>query len=327
MPETRIVAIPEPSRLPRRRRMLSHLLALPLAGLAAAPGIARATGLPEVPAGPGSSSARAHLLDSATAHGLLAWRQRRDINASFSSAWAPASGWSAAESGAAAAVQMRLLVQADLLAVRQGRDSASLGLLRRQAGFGPAASAGTPVPTSVPASIPVPVPVPVPQAAPADDPLAVLSADALCLLLLGPLAVLDRTTAVNWGPPDTLDGRRCDQLVLTVAPGLGLASESRMALFIDRDVGWLRRLRWAGDNPGAGWLGLAEVDFFDHFSLHGMVWPRRFQSPSRWWLPGARPQTGRLTGLDLDRGYSADALAGERWTGEAAAPARPLPPG
>ena len=312
MPETRIVAIPEPSRLPRRRRMLSHLLALSLAGLAAAPGIARATGLPEVPAGPGSSSARAHLLDSATAHGLLAWRQRRDINASFSSAWAPASGWSAAESGAAAAVQMRLLVQADLLAVRQGRDSASLGLLRRQAGFGPAASVGPAVPA--------------PQAASADNTLAVLSADALCLFLLGPLAVLDRTTAVNWGPPDTLDGRRCDQLVLTVAPGLGLASESRMALFIDRDVGWLRRLRWAGDNPGAGWLGLAEVDFFDHFSLHGMVWPRRFQSPSRWWLPGARPQTGRLTGLDLDRGYSADALAGERWTGEAAAPAHPLPP-
>ena len=312
MPETRIVAIPEPSRLPRRRRVLSHLLALPLAGLAAAPGIARATGLPEMPAGTGSPSARARLRDSGTAHGLAAWRQRRDINASFSSAWSPASGWSATEPGDAAAVQLRLLAQADLLAVRQGRDGASLGLLRRQAGFGPAASAGTAAPA--------------PQAAPADDTLAVLSADALCLLLLGPLAVLDRSTAVNWGPPDTLDGRRCDQLVLTVTPGLGLAPESRMALFIDREVGWLRRLRWAGDNPGAGWRGLAEVDFFDHFSLHGMVWPRRFQSPSRWWLPGARPQTAHLTGLDLDRGYSVDALAGERWTGEAAAPARPLPP-
>ena len=312
MPDTRTVAVPTPSRLPRRRRMLSHLLALPIAGLAAAPGLAWASGLPEVPAGPGSSSAIAHLRDSAMAHGWSAWRQCRDINASFSGAWSPASGWPAAEPGDAVAVQLRWLAPADLLAVRQGRDSASLGLLRPQAGLGPAASAATPMSPL--------------QAAPADDPLAVLTADALCLLLLGPLAVLDRTTAVNWGPPDTLDGRRCDQLVLTVAPGLGLASESRMALFIDRDVGWLRRLRWAGDNPGAGWRGLAEVDFFDHFSLHGMVWPRRFQSPSRWWLPGARPQTAHLTGLDLDRGYSADALAGERWTGEAAAPAHPLPP-
>ena len=312
MPEARIVANPEPSRLPRRRQVLSHLLALPLAGLAAAPGTVRTAGLPEVPAGTGSPSAKAHLRDSATAHGLAAWRQRRDINASFSSAWSPTSGWATSEPGDVAAVQLRLLAQADLLAVRQGRDSASLGLLRRQAGFGPAASVGTAVPA--------------PQAASADNTLAVLSADALCLLLLGPLAVLDRTTAVNWGPPDTLDGRRCDQLVLTVAPGLGLAPESRMALLIDREVGWLRRLRWAGDNPGGGWRSLAEVDFFDHFTLHGMVWPRRFQSPSRWWLPGVRPQTSRLTGLDLDRGYSADALAGERWTGEAAAPAHPLPP-
>ena len=312
MPDTRNVAVPAPSSLTPRRRMLSHLLALPLAGLAVAPGLAWASGLPVVPAGPGSSSAIAHLRDSATAHGLAAWRQCRDINASFSGAWSPASGWPGAEPGDAVAVQLRWLAPADLLAVRQGQDSASRALLRPLAGLRPAASSATPVPP--------------PMAALADDALAVLSADALCLLLLGPLAVLDRTTAVNWGPPDTLDGRRCDQLVLTVAPGLGLAPESRMALFIDRDVGWLRRLTWAGENPGAGWRGLAEVDFFDHFSLHGMVWPRRFQSPSRWWWPGARPQTGRLTGLDLDRGYSADALAVERWTGSAATPARALPP-
>lgn len=257
------------------------------------------------------------------AHGLAAWRQHRDLNASFSRAWSPASGWSTAGRGgvkppsqaavdvASEATDLRLLPVEDLLVVRLGSAGSRRPVLRRAAGFGRAAS--------------VDKPAAVYPAAPPEDPLSVLSADAMCLLLLGPLALLDRASTVNWGPPDTLDERRCDQLVLTVTPGLGLAPESRMALFIDREAGWLRRLRWAGDGGDTSWRGLAEVDFFDHLSLQGMVWPRRFQSPPRWWLPGAAPQTGRLTGLDLDRGYGAEALTGERWTGAAAAPARPLP--
>ena len=252
-------------------------------------------------------------------HGLAAWRQQHDLNASFSGAWSPASGWSAAGPGgaeaAAEAAQLRLLPAVDLLALRHGHGADRAWVLRRQAGFGQAASADKPAALAVAA-----------QAGPTDEPQAALSADALCLLLLGPLALLDRATAVNWGPPETLNGQRCDQLVLTVAPGLGLAPESRMALFIDRELGWLRRLRWASDDSGAGWRGLAEVDFFDHFSLQGMIWPRRFQSPSRWWLPGGQPQTGRLTGVDLARGYGAESLEGGRWTGAAVAPARPLPP-
>ena len=317
MPETRVVAVPEPRTLRRRRRVLSHLLALPLACLTAAPA-ARAAGLPDVPAGPGSPSARARLRESALAHGLDAWGQHHDLNASFSHTWSPASGWAAADADAeaGAAVQLRWLPGAGLLALSQGlgRDpsTATPLLLQRQA------RAGAAGPAAQPGLLPPP--------AQADAAPAALSADALWLLLLGPIAVLDRATAVNWGPPETLDGRRCDQLVLTLTPGLGLARESRMALFIDRDQGWLRRLRWAGDAPQADWWGVAEVDFFDHFSLQGMVWPRRFESPSRWWLLGAPAQQGRLTGLDLDRGYPAQALVGPRWTAEAAAPAKPLPP-
>lgn len=316
MPTTRVVAAPEPHTLPQRRRVLGHWLSLAMAGLAGAPDTALAASLPDVPAGPGSSSARTHLRESALAHGLAAWRQHHDLNASFSSAWVPGSGWLATDAGGAAAAadaaQLRLLPAAGLLAVRHGQLGTGPWVLRRQARFGHAASYDTPGQAS--------------PGAPAEDPQMALVADALGLLLLGPVAVFDRATAVNWGPPETLDGRRCDQLVLTVAPGLGLVPESQMALFIDREVGWLRRLRWSGEGPGAGWRGLAELDFFDHFKLQGMVWPRRFQSPSRWWLPGAQPQTGWLTGLDLDRGYGAEALEGDRWTGEAAAPARPLPP-
>ena len=315
MPTTRVVAVPEHRTLPQRRRVLGHWLGLAMAGLTGAPDTVLAARLPDVPAGPGSSSARTRLLESALAHGLAAWRQHHDLNATFSSAWSPASGWLADEAGDAAATakaaHLRLLPAAGLLAVRHGQPGSGPWLLRRQAQFGHAESADTPGPAAAGAL--------------AGDPQAALMADALGLLLLGPVAVFNRATAVNWGPPDTLDGRRCDQLVLTVAPGLGLAPESHMALFVDRDVGWLRRLRWSGEAPGAGWRGLAELDFFDHFSLQGMVWPRRFQLPARWWLPGASPQTAWLTGLDLDRGYGTEALAGDHWTGDAAAPARPLP--
>ena len=316
MSETHVVAGLEPHLLRRRRRALRHLMAWPLACLAPVTGTLRAAGLPDVPAGPGSSSARAHLRETALAHGLAAWRQHRDLNAGFSNAWSAASGWSVAAPGAtgaaADAVQLRWLPASDLLAIRYGHGDDQRWVLRRRTGLGQ-----TPTPGQALVAV---------QAAPPEDPQAALSADALCLMLLGPLAVQDRATAVNWGPPETLDGRRCDQLVLTVAPGLGLASESRLALFIDREQGWLRRLQWAGDNPGAGWRGLAEVDFFDHIVLQGMVWPRRFQSPSRSWLPGARPQTAWLTGLDLDRGYGTESLQDGPWTGAAAAPARPLPP-
>jgi len=311
MPEARVVVFPGPGTLRRRRRVLGHLLAAPLAWLAAAPGAASADDLPDVPAAPGSASARTRLHESAMAHGLTAWPRHRDLNASFSSAWSPASGWPPAETDENDAVQLRLLPAAGLLATRHGRQDARPLRLRQSARPASAGHTDTPAASAQ---------------APAQDPLAALDADALRLLLLGPLAVLDGAQAVNWAAPATLDGRRCDQLVLTVAPGLGLAPESRMALFIDRDVGLLRRLRLAPDAPISGWRGLAEVDFFDHFSLGGMVWPRRFQSPSRRWWPGGPAQNGRLTGLDLDRGYSAEALAGERWTAEAAAPAHPLPP-
>lgn len=236
------------------------------------------------------------------AHGLTAWRQHHDLNASFSSAWSAESGWLTAGTDAAAATQLRLLPAAGLLAVRYGQGDAQALLLRPATGSGQSEDAA------------------------AQDPLAAFDAETLCLLLLGPMALLDRAGVVNWAEPASLDGRRCDQLLLTAAPGLGLAPASRLALFIDRDRGLLRRLRLAPDAATQAWRGLTEVDFFDHFSLHGMVWPRRFQSPSRRWWPGGPAQSGWLTGLDLDRGYSAGALQGPRWTGEAAAPARPLPP-
>ena len=282
---------PSGNRLFDRRLLLQRCLAVSLATLAAHD--SAAASLPEMPGAaddPGSPSARNRLAESATAHGLAAWRDLHDINASFGSAWWPTSGWLPPPADGFDGVQLRLLPGAGLAAVQPG--------------------------------------------------LAAPPADGLRLLLLGPLAVHGTASTVNWGPPETLDDRRCDQLLLTVRPGLGPATRSRMALFIDRDVGLLRRLRFTPDvpdvpdapvqpdAPGAWWRTLsnrsAEVDFFDHITLHGVVWPRRFLSPSRGFWPGGKPQVVMLTGLDVNRGYGAEAISGERWGDEAAVPARAL---
>lgn len=266
--------------LPRR-----FLLATPLAWLAglSTPNNSRAASLPEVPDGPGSSSARARLHESAQSHGLAAWPGLRDINASFSAAWSTAAGWlpptadaaqaDGVQADATQAVQLRLLPGAGLAAVR---------------------------------------------------PAAAQPADALRLLLLGPLALQGHSGAVNWGPPETLDDRRCDQLLLTPSASLGLAAPPRIALFIDRDIGLLRRLRVELDGPGRFWGRVAEVDFFDHRVLYGVTWPTRFAAPTRGLWPLARPQTAVLTGLDVNRGYGAEAISTEPWGPAAAAAARLL---
>ena len=151
-------------------------------------------------------------------------------------------------------------------------------------------------------------------------------ADAHRLLLLGPLAVVDQASVVNWGPPETLDGQRCDQLHLALAPGLGGGAPDKLSLYIDRERGLMRRLRLSLQAV-AGQAAIAEVDCWDHLLLHGVLWPRRFQAPAGGLLPGAAPQPWRLSGLDVNRGYGADALAGAAFRGAAAAPAHALPGG
>ncbi len=83
-----------------RRHLLGQMLAWPLAALAGC-----AAPWPAVPAGPGSSSARARLRESAEAHGLAGWRVLRDVSLGFDHLpWPAARGL---QPGGAA--QMRLL--------------------------------------------------------------------------------------------------------------------------------------------------------------------------------------------------------------------------
>ena len=129
----------------------------------------------------------------------------------------------------------------------------------------------------------------------------------------------------NWAEPVTLDGRRCDHLHLPLAPGLGGMVADRLSLYIDRDQLWLRRLQVS--LSGLDRAAVATVDLAGHRRLHSVVWPLRFATVGGSALPGGqRPLAWQVTGLDVDRGYPADALHNWPWAGRAAAPAQPLPP-
>ncbi len=101
--------VPAPTLL--RRRLLGRALALPLSPLLALAGCAAPW--PEVPAGPGSSSALARLRESADAHGLRGWQQLHDVNLGYSALpWPAARGM---QPGGPA--QMRLLPASGVVAL------------------------------------------------------------------------------------------------------------------------------------------------------------------------------------------------------------------
>lgn len=269
---------------------------------------------PEVPAGPGSPSAGERLRESAQAHGLAAWRQVRDLSLDLQR------GSDRQPTAAAGRLQLRWLPAAGLLAWQD------LGLAQPLQGWrrwaAPAPAGGTRVGPALRLW----------QAGAAiDDPArlraAAQQADLLRLLLLGPVALLDNGQPVNWAEPATLDGRRCDQLTLDLpsAPdgpdGPGI---SRLALFIDRDQGLMRRLRLMSiAEQGQAGAMAATWDLPEPITLHGQQWPRLCQrvAPAR----GAGAHSWQLVGLDRNRGFQPADLEASRFSAIAAAPAAALP--
>ena len=290
---------PTPALL--RRRLLGRALLLPLSPLIAL--AACASPWPAVPAGPGSSSARSRLQESADAHGLAAWRRLQSVSLAFAGFWSPQGP---AVVAAAQAVQARWLPHQRVLALGWPTAAGQHQLWRRTPGADLQLwREGVPV------------------ADPAERQAAALLADLHRLLWLGPMALADTTAAVNWAEPETLQGLRCDHLHLALAPGLGLglgfASADRLSLFVDREQGLLRRLRVSLAGLGTAVQRQAEVDLFDHRRLFGVAWPTRFEARS--------PRAGawQLVGLEVDRGFTADDIGGAAWRGSAVAAARMLP--
>ena len=316
---------PGAAALPGRRRWLARALGWPLAGLGAC-----AAPWPEVPAGPGSSSALARLHESATAHGLAAWRQVQDLNLGlrrepYSTVGADSAvgtvgtvGTVGATGAADASLQLRWLPAQRLLAWHDA------GLALPQQGWRRWAA---PAPES-------------PGADPGDqrlwqvgqavsDPTRLQESarqiDLLALLLLGPMALVDAAQPVNWAEPATLDGRRCDQLTLDRLPGLGGTGVSRLALFIDRDAALMRRLRvMSNADQGQPGAMAATWDLPEPIPLQGLYLPRLCLRVAPPRALGQAPAGWRLVGLDLNRGYAPSAVNGAQFSAVAAAPATAL---
>ena len=292
------------------RRALLAAAAWPLGGLlqgCSTPlplGVQPAAGAPE---------AAALLRASAEAHGLTAYRQISDINIAYEGEWRPFINGvqpQVVDAGYRGRSQERLMPALGLNA--QAYEGASgRKFVAWQRG-----SASTTARLDLWFNGQ-------PSAEAALQRAAAVVAESYCLFLLGPLWLMDRATVLQRAGSERVDGRLCDVLHAWVRPGLGLSELDRVTLCIDRDNRVTRRMRFTLEGYENTQGAVAETDRYDFEMRFGVLWPMR--SFERVLHPIALPaHDWRIAGLDVNRGYGREALAGPVFTGLAAASARPV---
>ena len=260
-----------------------------------------------------ATAGAARLLESAEVHGLAAYRQIRDINIAYDGQWRPLIDRIqpvVVDKAYRGSSQERLLPALGINAQSyQGRAGNKHVLWRRGTPAAPAESAvwfnGQ---RSSDAAI---------------TTAAALVAECYGLFLLGPLWLAGRGLAAELAGRERVNGRACDVVNVWLRPGLGFSAQDRVALCIDRDDGVTRRMRFTLEGFASTRGAVAETDTFEHQRRFGVLWPMRsyeevvhpLRVPAHDWF---------ITGLDVNRGHDAAALAGPRFSGLAAAPAAPL---
>lgn len=266
---------------------------------------------PEVKPEPVADAGTARLLESAEAHGLAAYRQLTDINIAYEGEWRPLIDRIqpvVVDKGYRGNSQERLMPRAGVVAQAYTGPSGSKHVSwRRGARAGELGDVGVWFNGTASADAGV-------LAASA------LVAEAYGLFLLGPLWLAERGLATRLDGTERVDGRLCDVVQVWMQPGLGRVALDRVAVCIDRVDHTTRRVRFTLEGYASTQGAVAEVDTFDHERRFGVLWPRRsyervvhpFRIPAHDW---------RIVGLDVNRGYKAQALQGPTFTGAAAAPA------
>ena len=263
------------------------------------------------------AAAAARLRDCAEAHGLSAYRQLTDISVAYDGQWRPLVGRiqpEVVDAGFRGRSEERLLPAAGVVAQAytgaQGRKQVAW---RRGGGAGTAGGRGD-VAVWLNGTL---------SAEAARQQAAALVAEAYGLFLLGPLWLIDRGMGMAPAGTERVDGRLCDVIDVWVTPGLGLSSNDRLALCIDREGSLMRRVRFTLEGFVSTRGAVAEVDTFDHARHFGITWPMR--SFERIVHPIALPaHDWHITGLDVNRGFQWQDVSGPVFTGLAAAPAAPL---
>lgn len=295
--------------LKRRSFLAAATLPLPLLAACSTP-LPLAT-RPSEASDPATRAGAARLLESAEAHGLAAYRQLTDINIAYEGEWRPLIDRVqpvVVDKGYRGSSEERLLPRAGVVAQAYTGPSGSKHVFwQRGAREGKLGEAsvwrnGT---ASADAGA---------QAASA------LVAEAYGLFLLGPLWLAERGLAARLDGTERVDGHLCDVVQVWMRPGLGRVALDRVAVCIARADSITRRVRFTLEGYANTQGAVAEVDTFEHERRFGVLWPRRsyervvhpFRIPAHDW---------RIVGLDVNRGYGAQALQGPAFTGAAAAPA------
>ena len=297
---------------PLRRRLLLTSFALPALTACATP-------LPPLTAPATTRDARRLLETSAAAHGLAAFASLRDLNVAYSGTWRPIIDRlqpALVDAGFRGGSEERLLPGAGLVAQTHHGPHGIKHVVREAA---PNTAGSVRVWFNDAETT-------------AADPCAAaaLVVDGYSLFLLGPLWLAARAA----DDPDALrmevggrvrlvSGRvrhDCDVLRIRMTPGIGFAAADQLDLCIDVERRLMRRIRFSLDGLESTRGAIAEVDTFDHVELHGIQWPTGFYERLR--RPFPLPvHDWRLTGLDVNRGVTAEDLRRPAFTGLAVAAA------
>jgi len=255
--------------------------------------------------------ARALLMESAKAHGLDAWQSIRDISVSYAGEWY----------GLVSKLQPTL-IDADFR--RGSQERLLLGetpvLAQQHEGPGGRKQVIRPV-TGVEVFYNGTSTTDVDKKA-----AAALVADGYRMFLTGPFYFLNGNLHLEMSEPEKVGGRACTTLIAVRRPGHGFSAEDRYLLFIDQEEKLLRRVRFSMEGLDSTRGAIAEVDFYEHRRIAGMLWPTRFHERLKKPIPNLPVHDWYLTGLDINRGMQADEISGATFNGRAQAPALALPP-
>lgn len=163
-----------------------------------------------------------------------------------------------------------------------------------------------------------------PNTDPTVEAAAALVADGYRLFLLGPIYIQNAGALVELAGEDWVDGRHCDLLLARLRPGLGMAAEDRVLMFIDKRERLMRRVRFSLEGLETTRGAVAEVDVWNYVEVQGVKWPTQFYERLRRPIPMLPVHRWSLTGLDLNRGYRRSDLDAPEFAGLAAAPAQRL---
>ena len=267
-------------------------------------------GFPAVTESGVDPQAEALLLRSAERHGLATWQQLRDVSVAYSGEWAwlvPRLQPELIDAGFRQKSEERLILGKDGLVGQQHQGPQGTKQVLRSA-----------------KTISV-----VYNGVRSDDrtveAAAALVADGYRLFLTGPFYFLGGNAVLALAGSETVDGQLCDRIVAVRRPGLGLSAEDRFMLWLDREDGRLRRLRFSLEGLASTQGAIAEVDFIGHRTVGGVLWPVRFIERLKKPIPDLPVHDWQVIGLDLDRGLIPTEIGAAGFSGKAAAPAQPLP--